>query len=623
MCVKLKILVIHSFQITFFWKMIFATAGEKFYGQLGKSGKLKRVSCIIKPWLKASSTSISHHYDYIIVGSGSAGSVLANRLAEDPKNKVLLLEAGKSDNYIWFHVPVGYLYCIGNKRADWCFETVKEKGLNGRSLFYPRGFGLGGCSLINGMIYMRGQKEDYDRWAESVNDPSWGWESMLNMFKKHECYHGEESEHHSSSGQWPVEKQRLKWDVLEVFRESAKRLGIPETLDFNRGNNHGIGYFDVNQSRGWRLSSYGAFLETNWAVLKGIESRMKRRKPSNLTVVSGALVDTLYFGEDRVSTNTDSTDHNATRCRGVNVVGLEGGEKTRYTCSKDVILSAGAIGSVQILERSGIGDPSLLADLGIPVRHSLPGVGNNLQDHLQLRMVFKVNGLSTLNTAVASWFGKMKIGLEYLLRRTGPMAMAPSQLGCFTMSDSSYATPNIEFHVQPLSLPKFGEGLDPFNAFTASVCNLRPTSRGSVHITSRDVHAKPQIAPNYLSTEEDRRVAVDALRVARQIVAQDTFSKYSPEEVRPGAHLVSDDELIIGAGAVGTTIFHPTGTCKMGLVSDSMSVVNNTLNVHGLQGLRIADASIMPTITSGNTANPCMAIAEKCADIIFNSVPHN
>jgi choline dehydrogenase len=515
---------------------------------------------------------------------------------------------------VWFHVPVGYLYCIGNKRADWCFETVKEKGLNGRSLIYPRGFGLGGCSLINGMIYMRGQKEDYDGWAASTGDPSWGWQSMLEMFKKHERYHGAASEHHSTSGVWPVEKQRLRWDVLEVFRASAKQLGIPETADFNRGCNHGIGYFDVNQSKGWRLSSYGAFLQTNWAALKGIAGDMLRRAPSNLTVVSESLVEDLHFDSDG-----DSSATGTPLCRGVNVVPFSGGEKTLYTCNREVILYAGAIGSVQILERSGIGDPAILTKLGVPLRHSLPGVGSNLQDHLQLRTVFRVHGLATLNTMADSLWGQFKIGLEYVLKRTGPMAMAPSQLGCFSRSESSHATPNVEFHVQPLSLPRFGENLDPFNAFTASVCNLRPTSRGTVHITSTDVRAKPEIAPNYLSTAEDQRVAVDSLRLARKIVSQEAFAKYSPEEVRPGAELVSDEDLIKAAGAVGTTIFHPCGTCKMGPASDPMSVVSNTLNVHGLRGLRVADASIMPTITSGNTANPCMAIAEKCAEMIKNA----
>jgi len=538
-------------------------------------------------------------------------------LAEDSKNKVLLLEAGKSDNYLWFHVPVGYLYCIGNERADWCFETVKESGLNGRSLLYPRGFGLGGCSLINGMIYMRGQKEDYDYWAKSVNDRSWGWDGMLEMFKKHECYHGEASEYHSIDGPWPVEKQRLHWEVLEAFREAARQRGIPDTSDFNTGSNHGVGYFDVNQSEGWRLSTYGAFLETNWSRLKGRTGKHIRRTPPNLTVVSEALVDDLYFGKEGEA-ETDSQTQTIQKCKGVNAVSLKGGGHIRYTCNKEVILSAGAIGSVQILERSGVGNPAILDPLGIKVRHVLPGVGGNLQDHLQLRTVFKVNGVPTLNTTASSLLGKMKIGLEYIMKRSGPMAMAPSQLGCFSMSDSSHATPNIEFHVQPLSLPKFGEELDPYNAFTASVCNLRPTSRGTVHITSRDVRAKPEIAPNYLSTEEDRRVAVDALRLARNIVSQETFARYSPEEVRPGAHLVSDEELVYGAGSIGTTIFHPSGTCKMGVASDHLSVVNNTLHVHGLEGLRIADASIMPTITSGNTANPCMAIAEKCADMILH-----
>ena len=403
--------------------------------------------------------SAHKHYDYIIVGGGSSGSVLANRLSANPNVSVLLVEAGKKDDYIWLHVPVGYLYCINNPRSDWCFETAAEKGLNNRKLIYPRGLGLGGCSLINGMIYMRGQKQDYDNWADAVRDPSWKWDAVLPLFKRQESYHSGTNEFHNAKGEWRVEKQRLRWDVLEVFRHAANDFGIPETFDFNCGSNFGVGYFDVNQQQGWRLSAYQAFVKPI-------------RKRPNLHIMSETLVDHLLFSEDHRDT-----------CYGISAV--FGGQKTKFYASKEVILSAGSVGSVQILERSGIGNTIALKNAGIPIRHNLDGVGENLQDHLQLRMVFRVSDqLKTLNVEAGTYLGKAKIGIEYALFRTGPMSMAPSQLGAFCMSEKSETRPNLQYHVQPLSLPKFGEDLDHFNAFTASVCNLRPTSRGSIHIAS-------------------------------------------------------------------------------------------------------------------------------------------
>ena len=532
-------------------------------------------------------------YDYIIIGAGSAGCMLAKRLTENPNKKVLLIEAGKNDNYIWIHIPVGYLYCIDNPRADWRFKTVAEEGLNGRSLLYPRGRVLGGCSSINGMIYMRGQVGDYESWVQATGDQSWSWQNALARYKKSEDYHGPVSQWHSKGGEWTVSKQRLRWPIMDRFREAAVEAGIPASDDFNCGDNFGVGYFDVSQRKGWRLNTSKAFLRD-------------AAKRSNLTIVTEALVNKLKI--DPLTKN----------CLGVEYV--KDGVATEALCSIDqggeVLLCAGAIGSVQILERSGIGAASHLAKLGIPVIADLPGVGENLQDHLQLRMVFKVNGIKTLNTKANSWFGKMMIGLEYLLKRSGPMSMAPSQLGAFAFSSPEQKSANVEYHVQPLSLEKFGEDLHPFNAFTASVCNLRPTSRGSVHINSLDPEAPPVIHPNYLSTAEDRKVAAESLRLTRKIVQQSALAPYAPEEYKPGVQYQTEAELVKAAGDIGTTIFHPVGTCKMGRDDDPMAVLDSQLRVRGIGHLRVVDASAMPTITSGNTAAPTMMIAERAAELL-------
>jgi len=530
-------------------------------------------------------------YDYIIIGAGSAGCMLAKRLTENPQKKVLLIEAGKSDNYIWIHIPVGYLYCIDNPRADWRFKTVAEKGLNGRSLLYPRGRVLGGCSSINGMIYMRGQEGDYASWVQATGDDAWSWENALKRYKSFEDYHSEANQWHGKGGEWTVSKQRLRWPIMDKFRDAAVEAGIPASDDFNRGDNFGVGYFDVSQRKGWRLNTAKAFLKD--AV-----------KRSNLTVLTEAIVTKLKI--DPVTKNCIGVEY---RKNGATIDSLihQGGE---------VILSAGAIGSVQILERSGIGAASHLNKLGIPVLADLPGVGENLQDHLQLRMVYKVNGIKTLNTKANSLFGKMMIGLEYLLKRSGPMSMAPSQLGAFAYSSADQKSANVEYHVQPLSLEKFGEDLHSFNAFTASVCNLRPTSRGSVHITSTDPEAPPAIHPNYLSTDEDRKVAAESLRLTRNIVKQSALAPYAPEEYKPGIQYQSDEELVKAAGDIGTTIFHPVGTCKMGRDDDPMAVLDSQLRVRGIHQLRVVDASAMPTITSGNTAAPTMMIAERVAELL-------
>ncbi len=538
-------------------------------------------------------------FDYIVVGAGTAGCLLANRLSADPANRVLLIEAGGRDNYHWIHIPVGYLYCIDNPRTDWRFRTEPDPGLNGRSLIYPRGKTLGGCSSINGMLYIRGQARDYDHWAELTGEDAWRWESCLPDFMKHEDHHGLDAaggadaahrDFHGRGGEWRVEKQRLSWQVLDDFATAAVEAGIPRTRDFNRGDNEGVDYFEVNQRAGWRWNTAKAFL-------RGVEKR------DNLTLWHSSQVLGLEVapgGED-----------GEPRCTGVRVE--RGGEEVTARAGREVILSAGAIGSPQLLQLSGIGAAQLLAEHEIPVVADLPGVGENLQDHLQIRSVYKVSGAMTLNTMANSLVGKAKIGLEYALKRTGPMSMAPSQLCAFTRSSDEHAHPNIEYHVQPLSLPAFGQPLDTFPAITASVCNLNPTSRGTVRITSRDPRRAPAIAPNYLSTPEDRQVAADSLRVTRRIAEQPAFARYSPEEVKPGVQYQSDEDLARLAGDIGTTIFHPVGTAKMGRADDPTAVVDPHLRVHGVAGLRVVDASVMPTITSGNTNSPTLMIAEKAA----------
>lgn len=528
-------------------------------------------------------------FDFIIIGAGSAGCLLANQLTKNPENRVLLLEAGAKDDYLWIHIPVGYLYCIDNPRTDWQFKTEPSPGLNQRSLLYPRGKVLGGSSSINGMIYMRGQQQDYDNWASLTNDNSWSWKNCLERFKAFENYHGGSNEWHGHKGPWTVSRQRLNWKVLDVFKQAANEFGIQDTDDFNRGDNSGIGYFDVNQEKGFRLNASKAFL------------KMATKRP-NLTLITGALVDKINI--DPITKKTKS----------VSFIGANQSHTAQV--NQEVLLSAGSIGSVQILERSGIGQGNHLQSLGIDTLVHAPGVGENLQDHLQLRMIYKVKGISTLNTKSSSLIGKGLIGLEYLLNRSGPMSMAPSQLGAFTKSADYHPRANIQYHVQPLSLERFGEDLHAFDAFTASVCNLRPTSRGSVHITSADVSAKPKINPNYLSTSFDQTVAIESIQTTRLIVQQTSLKKYQPEEYKPGAHLTSNDELIQAAGDIGTTIFHPVGTCKMGANSDDSAVLDSELRVRGVHGLRVIDASAMPFITSGNTAAPTMMMAYRVAELL-------
>jgi choline dehydrogenase len=532
-------------------------------------------------------------FDYIIIGAGTAGCLLANRLSRDPSKRVLLVEAGRKDDYHWIHIPVGYLYCIGNPRTDWLYYTEADAGLNGRKLRYPRGKALGGCSSINGMIYMRGQSRDYDGWAQLTGDASWTWDNCLPYFKQHEDYYKGADALHGAGGEWRVEKQRLRWDVLDAFAQAAQEYGIPHSEDFNRGSNEGVGYFQVNQKNGWRWNTAKAFL------------RPTCYGRSNFEMWTSAHVARLLVRRQ---------DDGSRRCTGVQV--WTGEEMVTATAAQEVILCAGSIGTPQILQLSGIGNAEHLRSLGIDVVQDLPGVGENLQDHLQIRAVFKVQGVTTLNTLANSWWGKLKIGMEYVLKRSGPMSMAPSQLGAFTRSDPAQPYPNIEYHVQPLSLDAFGEPLHSFNAFTASVCNLNPTSRGWVRIRSPKFGDAPAIAPNYLATDEDRKVAADSLRVTRRIAAQPALAKYQPEEWRPGTQYQSDEDLARLAGDIATTIFHPVGTTKMGRDDDPMAVLDSRLRVRGVAGLRVVDAGAMPTITSGNTNSPTLMMAEKAAEWI-------
>jgi choline dehydrogenase len=527
-------------------------------------------------------------YDYIIVGAGSAGCVVANRLSADPRARVLLLEAGGDDNWIWYHIPCGYLFAIGNPRADWMFETEPEPGLHGRSLRYPRGKVIGGCSAINAMISMRGQAEDYDHWRQ-LGLSGWGWDDVAPVFRRIEDHFLGDTEHHRAGGEWRVEAPRLRWDVLDAVADAAGQLGIRKTADFNTGDNTGVGPFHVNQKRGVRWSSARGFLKP------------ALRRP-NLELHTHALAEHITVENGR-ATGLRYRRH---------------GRPVQARARREIILCAGAIGSPHLLQLSGIGPAALLAKHGIAPVLDRPGVGSNLQDHLQQRAIYKVHGVTTLNETYHALPLRALMALQYALFRTGPLTMAPSQLGIFTKSSAEQTRANIEFHVQPLSLDKFGDPLHRFPAITVAACNLRPGSRGTVHLKSPDPAAKPLIAPNYLATAEDRAVAADAIRLTRRLMAQPAMHRFAPEELLPGP-TVGDVQAALehAAGSIGTTIFHPVGTAKMGLPSDRQAVTDERLRLIGLPNLRVIDASVMPTITSGNTNTPTIMIADKGACMVI------
>lgn len=554
-------------------------------------------------------------FDFIIVGAGSAGCLLANRLSANPDHRVLLVEAGGRDDWFWIKVPVGYLYTIANPRTDWCFTTEPDPGLAGRSIHYARGRVIGGSSSINAMIHMRGQSSDYDLWAQATGDDRWLWGGpdgpgeTLSIYKKLEDYFGGADEWHGAGGEIPVARPRVRWKILDAWQSAAAHVGIDPIDEFNRGDNAGSAYFHVNQRRGRRWSMADAFLHP-------VTHR------TNLTVHTDTQALKLLMDDQVDEDQRHGAWTTATR-RATGVRLLKDGHIIDVQARREVILSAGAIGSPHLMQASGLGPAGLLTHHHVRVEVDLPGVGENLQDHLQLRTVYRVRGAQTVNTLYRNWITRGGMGIQYALLRSGPMTMPPSTLGAFAKSDPALASPDLEWHVQPLSLAKFGEPLHKFGAITPSVCNLRPTSRGHVRMASADPLSYPKILPNYLSTDADRQVAVRGLRMTRQIMAAPTLARYCPEELLPGPQLASDDELQSAARELGTTIFHPVGTCAMGAFDtqgvprSAATVLDTDCRVYRVAGLRVVDASAMPTITSGNTNAPVMLIAERAAQAIL------
>ena len=555
-------------------------------------------------------------FDTIIVGAGSAGCLLANRLSANPNHKVLLIEAGGKDNWIWIKIPVGYLFTIAHPRTDWCFKTEPDPGLNGRSIHYARGRVLGGCSSINAMIYMRGQKSDYDIWNQVTGDPAWNWDHALQTYKSIENYFAGENEWHGNQGEMRVEQPRVSWPILDAWREAADQAGIPKIDEFNRGDNEGCAYFHMNQKKGIRWSMSDSFL-------KPIQHR------KNLTIMTHTQVLKVLTKEKTEETyNVSKYNKRAWANSKLESYGLEilqNHQKLKVTAKEQIILSSGAVSTPHLLQVSGIGSQELLKKINIHPVLNLPGVGENLQDHLQIRTVYKVSNCKTVNTLYKNLFTRMMMGLEYLFFRTGPLTMPPSTLGAFTKSDAYQKSANMEWHVQPLSLPKFGDPLHPFNAITPSVCNLRPTSRGYIHAKSSDPLEYPKIMCNYLSTQEDLDVGVKGLKKTRDIMKSNALKPFTPEEMLPGPNLTSEAELQNAARDLGTTIFHPVGTCKMGKVDvhgesdDPMTVLDSECRLRGVSKLRVIDASVMPSITSGNTNAPTMLIAETVAKKILRT----